>query len=135
MEAARPEAFARLSSHGVKKALFESHQSIAERGGIMNNSTVYEPILIPDYIAYTSLFLCSIVLAVGLLGNMMVIIVILTSKVLRSSTNLFLLNLSVADMLVLAICTPSTLVDVATRRADVWVMGKVCLSLKFRSDL
>ena len=91
----------------------------------MNNTTLYEPILIPDYIAYTSLFLCSIVLAVGLLGNMMVIIVILTSKVLRSSTNLFLLNLSIADMLVLAICTPSTLVDVATRRADVWVMGKV----------
>ena len=84
-----------------------------------------EATLIPDYIAFTSLFLCSIVLAVGLLGNLMVIIVILTSKVLRSSTNMFLLNLSVADMLVLATCTPSTLVEIATRKTDAWYMGKV----------
>ena len=52
------------------------------------------------------------------------IVVILTSKVLRSSTNLFLLNLSVADLLVLLTCTPSSLVEIATRR-DAWIMGKV----------
>ena len=91
----------------------------------MNNTTsVGQASLIPDYIALPSLFMCSIVLAVGLLGNLMVIIVILTSKVLRSSTNFFLLNLSVADMLVLAFSTPSALVEIATR-SNVWVMGKV----------
>ena len=57
-------------------------------------------------------------------GNLLVIVVILTSKVLRSSTNLFLLNLSVADLLVLLICTPSVLVEIATR-SDAWIMGKV----------
>ena len=50
---------------------------------------------------------------------------ILTSKVLRSSsTNLFLLNLSVADLLVLVTCTPTTLVEIITRRDD-WILGKV----------
>ena len=94
-----------------------------------NGTMQVEPTLIPDYIAFTSLFLCSIVLAVGLLGNLMVIIVILTSKALRSSTNMFLLNLSVADMLVLATCTPSTLVEIATRKTDAWYMGKVLQSI------
>ena len=94
-----------------------------------NGTMQVEATLIPDYIAFTSLFLCSIVLAVGLLGNLMVIIVILTSKALRSSTNMFLLNLSVADMLVLATCTPSTLVEIATRKTDAWYMGKVLQSI------
>ena len=35
----------------------------------------------------------SIVLTVGVLGNILVLIVILTSKSMRSSTNIFLLNL------------------------------------------
>ena len=97
----------------------------------MNNSTeaatneVYEPIELPEYIAWTSLVLCSIILAVGILGNLLVIIVILTSKALRSSTNLFLLNLSIADLLVLATCTPTSLVEIVTRR-DAWILGKVC---------
>ena len=98
---------------------------------VMNNSTeaatneVYEPIELPEYIAWTSLVLCSIILAVGILGNLLVIIVILTSKALRSSTNLFLLNLSIADLLVLATCTPTSLVEIVTRR-DAWILGKVC---------
>jgi thyrotropin-releasing hormone receptor len=99
----------------------------------MNNTTevfdeAFESIVLPEYIALTSLVLCSIILAVGLLGNLLVIVVILTSKVLRSSTNLFLLNLSVADLLVLATCTPTALVEIATRR-DAWVMGKVSVLL------
>ncbi len=96
----------------------------------MNNTTdlveeeAFTPTELPEYVAWTSLVLCSVILAVGLLGNALVIIVILTSKVLKSSTNLFLLNLSVADLLVLAACTPSSLVEIVTRR-DAWIMGKV----------
>lgn len=95
----------------------------------MNNTTLvveeaFEPIVLPEYIAMTSLVLCSIILAVGIAGNLLVIVVILTSKVLRSSTNLFLLNLSVADLLVLVTCTPTSLVEIATR-TDAWLMGKV----------
>ncbi len=84
--------------------------------------------VLPQYIALTSLVLCSVVLAVGLLGNLLVIIVILTGKVMMSSTNLFLLNLSIADMLVLATCTPTALVEIAIRR-DAWILGKVLKSI------
>lgn len=84
-------------------------------------------IVLPEYTAVISLVLCSLVLGVGVMGNLLVIVVILTSKVLRSSTNLFLLNLSVADLLVLVTCTPSALAEIATRK-DAWIMGKVSSS-------
>ncbi len=80
--------------------------------------------VLPEYVAMTSLVLCSLILAVGLFGNLLVIVVILTSKALRSSTNMFLLNLSVADLLVLVTCTPTALVEIAIRR-DAWILGKV----------
>ena len=95
-----------------------------------SNDMGTEMTLIPEYIAFTSLFLCSVILAVGLLGNLMVIIVIMTSKVVQSSTNMFLLNLSMADMLVLATCTPTTMIEIVTRKSA-WYMGKVCGSHHF----
>ena len=75
--------------------------------------------------------LCSFILAIGIIGNLLVIIVILTSSVLRSSTNLFLLNLSVADLLVLATCTPTWMVEIVIRH-DAWIMGKaMCYLVTF----
>ena len=92
----------------------------------MNNSTEFmvTEAELPEYIAWTSLILCSIILFVGILGNLLVIIVILTSSVLRTSTTMFLLNLSIADLLVLAICTSSSLVEIVTR-SDKWILGEV----------
>ncbi|TRY78555.1 hypothetical protein TCAL_11696, partial [Tigriopus californicus] len=90
---------------------------------VENNRSEETTIELPEYIAVTSLVLCSVVLGVGVLGNLLVIIVILTNKLLRSSTNLFLLNLSVADLLVLVTCTPTSLVEIITKR-DAWIMGR-----------
>ena len=89
-----------------------------------NNRSEETTVAVPEYVAMTSLVLCSVVLAVGVLGNLLVIVVILTNKLLRSSTNLFLLNLSVADLLVLVTCTPTSLVEITTGR-DAWILGKV----------
>ena len=85
--------------------------------------------IFPEYTAIISLIFLTSILAVGVLGNLLVIIVILTSKEMGGaregrSTNLFLLNLSIADLLVLVTCTPSALVEIATR-GDAWIMGKV----------
>ena len=55
------------------------------------------------------------VLAVGVVGNVLVLIVILTSKSMRSSTNLFLLNLSIADLLVLIVCCPNAMIEMYMR--------------------
>lgn len=53
---------------------------------------------------------------------------------MRNSTNIFLINLSVADLLVLLVCTPTVLVEMNTR-PETWVLGesmcKFNLSLSF----
>ena len=83
----------------------------------------------------------SLVLAVGVIGNVLVILVLISYKSMRTSTNLFLLNLrclssvhqwtvwiscldltflsclvSIADLLVLIICCPNAMVEMYMRR-------------------
>ena len=104
----------RLVDHGIEENLFD----------LDNKSSV-----MPEYTATISLVFLTSILAVGVMGNLLVIIVILTSKETSGpregrSTNLFLLNLSIADLLVLISCTPSALVEIVMR-GDVWIMGKV----------
>lgn len=63
-----------------------------------------------------------------LLFRTQVPIVILKTKDMRNSTNIFLINLSVADLLVLLICTPTVLVEVNTK-PETWVLGeRMCKS-------
>jgi len=104
----------RLVDHGIEENLLD----------LDNKSSV-----MPEYTATISLVFLTSILAVGVMGNLLVIIVILTSKETSGpregrSTNLFLLNLSIADLLVLISCTPSALVEIVMR-GDVWIMGKV----------
>ena len=105
-----------LVYHGVEENLLN----------LDNKSSV-----MPEYTATISLVFLTSILAVGVMGNLLVIIVILTSKETSGpregrSTNLFLLNLSIADLLVLISCTPSALVEIVMR-GDVWIMGKVTI--------
>ena len=106
----------RLVNHGIEENLLN----------LDNKSSV-----MPEYTATISLVFLTSILAVGVMGNLLVIIVILTSKETSGpregrSTNLFLLNLSIADLLVLISCTPSALVEIVMR-GDVWIMGKVTI--------
>ena len=55
----------------------------------------------PYYIRTTATIVCTIVLVLGTTGNLLVPIVVIKTKELRNSTNLFLINLSIADLLVL----------------------------------
>ena len=50
---------------------------------VENNRSEENRLELPEYIATTSLVLCSVVLGVGLLGNLLVILVILTNKVCK----------------------------------------------------
>ena len=45
------------------------------------------------------------------------------TKDMRNSTNIFLTNLSIADLLVLLICTPTVLVEVNSK-PETWVLGQ-----------
>lgn len=82
----------------------------------------YYPVF-PSYIRNTSMIFCVIIMCLGVIGNVMVPIVILKTKDMRNSTNIFLVNLSVADLLVLLVCTPTVLVEVNSR-PETWVLGE-----------
>lgn len=57
-------------------------------------------------------------------------IVILKTKDMRNSTNIFLTNLSIADLLVLLVCTPTVLVEVNSK-PETWVMGSMMCKSDF----
>ena len=73
-----------------------------------------------------SIILYSIVFRVGLLGNVFVIIVIIKFKSMRTLTNVFLVNLTVGDILVILICVPLTL---GYRVYQKWIYGSVMCKL------
>ncbi len=50
-----------------------------------------------------------LILVIGVIGNLMVILVVLLRPQMRSVTNMFIMNLAVADLLVIVFCVPSTL--------------------------
>lgn len=86
-----------------------------------SNFTEYAEI--PYYIKATSMTFCIVIMCLGVIGNVMVPIVILKTKDMRNSTNIFLVNLSIADLMVLLVCTPTVLVEVNSK-PETWVLGK-----------
>ncbi|XP_046805822.1 thyrotropin-releasing hormone receptor [Lucilia cuprina] len=86
---------------------------------------------IPSYIRTTAMFFCIVIMLMGVIGNVMVPIVIVRTKDMRNSTNIFLTNLSIADLLVLLICTPTVLVELNTK-PETWVLGhEMCKAVPF----
>jgi hypothetical protein len=73
------------------------------------------------YIATVTIM--SIILLVGITGNVLVPIVIAHSKDLRNSTNIFLVNLALADLLVILICLPTGFVELHST-PGVWYLGE-----------
>jgi len=86
----------------------------------------------PAYVSLLMMLSCGLILVVGLVGNCLVPVVIWNNRDLRNSTNLFLLNLSLADILVLCVSMPTVLVEIYERR-DTWIFGKVMCELLFPS--
>ena len=58
-----------------------------------------------------------LVLLIGITGNMLVIYVMCKERDMRSFTNYLLANLSICDILLLAVCVPSGLNDVCNESA------------------
>ena len=66
---------------------------------------------------------------VGLVGNFLVSFAVWRNHSMRTVTNYFIVNLSVADFLVLLICLPPTVLDDVT---ETWYMGSVmCRIVKY----
>lgn len=82
-------------------------------------------LLIHDFIFPTSfewvlIGLYFVVFVVGIVGNFLVCFVVWSDLKMRSVTNLFIVNLSVADFLVLLVCLPTTVLGDVT---ETWYMG------------
>ena len=72
---------------------------------------------------YVLIFLLSVV------GNILVIITVIQNKKMRSLTNVFLLNLSVADLLLSVFCMPFTLIPIYLRN---FIFGEViCILVRY----
>lgn len=77
---------------------------------------------IPLYILLVVSVISAIIFLVGVIGNASVMYIILANKDMRSSTNVCLFNLSLADMFVLVMCMPSALTEFYGK--DVWYLGE-----------
>lgn len=95
---------------------------VGNGSGALNASDIEGPVF-PSYIRTTSMIFCIVILGIGVIGNIMVPLVILKSKDMRNSTNIFLMNLSIADLMVLLVCTPTVLVEVNSK-PETWVLGE-----------
>ena len=59
----------------------------------------------------------------GIVGNLMVVLVVWRNKQMRSTTHVLLVNLSVADLLVITVCMPAGLLEFYSD--DVWYLGEI----------
>ncbi|XP_048880711.1 thyrotropin-releasing hormone receptor-like [Brienomyrus brachyistius] len=76
-----------------------------------------------------SVLLVAIICAVGIIGNIMVILVVLTTKHMRTPTNCYLVSLAVADLMVL---TTAGLPNITDSLYGHWVYGYVgCLCITY----
>ncbi|XP_066227839.1 neuromedin-B receptor [Saccopteryx leptura] len=63
-----------------------------------------------------------LIIAVGLLGNVLLVKVFITNSAMRSAPNIFISNLAAGDVLLLLTCVP---VDASRYFFDEWMFGKV----------
>ncbi|KAL8562760.1 hypothetical protein ACOMHN_022635 [Nucella lapillus] len=63
-----------------------------------------------------------VVMVTGVVGNTLVIVVVTCVRDMRTATNLCLMNLSLADLLVLLICQPSALIEFYAQ--EKWMLGE-----------
>ena len=98
---------------------------------LRNETDVSSPpdLAIPLYmlIGVTLSYLVIFLMGVG--GNIMVVWIVARNRDMRSATNVFLLSLSIADLLVLIICMPSALIEFYGR--DVWYLGHTLCKYNF----
>lgn len=66
-----------------------------------------------------------LVFVTGIVGNTLVILVVTLVRDMKTATNLCLMNLSIADLLVLLICQPSALIEFYAQ--EVWMLGQFML--------
>ncbi|KAK4315028.1 hypothetical protein Pmani_013732 [Petrolisthes manimaculis] len=91
------------------------------QGAVMRLGVEVE--IFPDWLVgvWTGILVTLMVVGVG--GNVLVPVVVVRTRDLRSSTNFLLVNLAAADLLVLLVSLPTALVELHSR-PETWVLGE-----------
>lgn len=76
---------------------------------------------VPNSTIYISLIAYALIFAIGFFGNALVILVAYCSRAQQNSTHYCLVNLSVADLLLIIVCLPSAVLDLFSK--EVWYLG------------
>lgn len=82
-------------------AIFKDYEDLI--GGLKNENNKWKPMTISLTVLYSVAFI------LGITGNVFVIAVVIQYKHMRTLTNVFLVNLTIGDLLVVLICIPITL--------------------------
>lgn len=89
--------------------------------------TFKSPMLPAEFIVTLPLY--SLIFLLSVLGNVLVIITLIQNKRMRTVTNVFLLNLSISDLLLAVLCMPFTIIPIALRN---FVFGPVmCVLIRY----
>ncbi|XP_031596091.2 thyrotropin-releasing hormone receptor [Oreochromis aureus] len=102
---------------------------------VENDTSVHDNQTLGEWTDYSfeykvaSVFLVSLICGVGIVGNVMVILVVLTTKHMRTPTNCYLVSLAVADLMVL---TAAGLPNITDALHGQWVYGYAgCLGITY----
>lgn len=92
-----------------------------------------EDYVFPDDWEWGIIILYAITFIVGLSGNVLVCFAVWRNRSMRTVTNIFIVNLAIADLAVIIICLPPTLLSDVT---ETWYFGfamcKIALFLQVR---
>ena len=76
--------------------------------------------IMPNWEAILKIAIYSIIMITAIIGNFLIILVVVRNKSMRTTTNFYIVNLAVSDLLVTCFCTWVRLVDNLT---EGWVLG------------
>lgn len=82
-----------------------TNETITTNATMIDDGGVYE---MERYVRIVVPIIFGIIVALGLVGNLLVIVVILINQQMRSTTNLLILNLAIADLCFIVFCVPYT---------------------------
>ena len=88
--------------------------------------TIIHSFIFPDAYEWVLILLYALVFFVGLVGNFLVCFAVGMNRHMRTVTNLFIVNLAIADLLVLILCLIPTVLEDVT---ETWYMGSVCCKI------
>lgn len=92
-------------------------------------TTPEEDEIIGNIARYVAPIAFAIIGLTGLLGNALVVLVVLFNPLMRSTTNVLILNLAVSDLLFVICCVPFTALDYVV---SVWPLGDVwCKTVQY----